>query len=280
MDRIFEHSRDLHVRNYVVYAGSDGYAYVDAEETEQITGSRLADVFKKGLLVEDGGKFYVPTAMVYEDGVATITYVKADSSTQTTAVLTLASSIDYPLEALLETLTIGALSLTPTFDGDVFTYTASTIGASELVTAVATDPDASIVIRNGSTVVANGAAATWTVGANVVTITVTNGEADNVYTVTVTKTLPDNTLASLALGALGLSPAFGSETTSYTATTTDVSNIITAVATDPEATIAIMHGETPVENGAAITWEDGANTVTVAVTNGTTKTYTLTVTKS
>ena len=35
MDRIFEHSRHLHVRNYVVYAGSDGYAYVDAEETER-----------------------------------------------------------------------------------------------------------------------------------------------------------------------------------------------------------------------------------------------------
>ena len=183
------------------------------------------------------------------------------------------------MEALLETLTIGALTLTPTFDGDIFTYAASTIGASAIVTAVATDPDASVVIRNGSTVVANGAAATWTVGANVVTITVTNGEADNVYTVTITKTLSD-TLASLVLGELVLSPAFGSGTTSYTADTTDVSNVITAVATDPAATIAILHGETPVDNGAAITWEAGANTVTVAVTNGTTKTYTLTVTKS
>lgn len=279
MDRIFEHSRDLHVRNYVVYAGSDGYVYVDAEETEQITGSRLADVFKKGLLVEDGGKFYVPTAMVYEDGVTTITYVKADSSTQTTAVLTLASSIDYPLEALLETLTIGALTLAPTFDGDAFTYTASTVGASAIVTAVATDPDAIITIRNGTAVVPNGTAATWAVGANVVTITVKNGEADNVYTVTVTKTLSD-TLESLVLTGLTLSPTFGSETTSYTAETTDESNVITAAATDPEATIVIKNGETTVENGAAITWENGANTVTVAVTNGTTKTYTVTVTKS
>lgn len=280
MDRIFEHSRDLHVRNYVVYAGPDGYAYVDAEETEQITGSRLADVFKKGLLVEDDGKFYVPTAMVYEDGVTTITYVKADSSTQTTAVLTLASSIDYPLEALLETLTIGALTLDPTFDGDAFTYTASTVGASAIVTAVATDPDAIITIRNGTAVVPNGTAATWTLGANVVTITVKNGEADNVYTVTVTKTLPDDTLSSLVLTGLTLSPTFDSETTNYTAETTDESNVITAVATDPEATIVIKNGETPVENGAAITWENGANTVTVAVTNGTTKTYTVTVTKS
>ncbi len=279
MDRIFEHSRDLHVRNYVVYAGSDGYAYVDAEETEQITGSRLADVFKKGLLVEDSGKFYVPTAMVYEDGVTTITYVKADSSTQTTAVLTLASSIDYPLEALLETLTIGALTLTPTFDGDTFTYTTETIGASEIVTAVATDPDAIITIRNGTAVVPNGTAATWTVGANVVTITVTNGEAEKVYTVTVTKTLSD-TLESLVLTGLTLSPTFGSETTSYTAETTDESNVITAAATDPEATIVIKNGETSVENGAAIAWENGPNTVTVAVTNGTTKTYTVTVTKS
>nr|DAP75525.1 MAG TPA: hypothetical protein [Caudoviricetes sp.]DAZ38447.1 MAG TPA: hypothetical protein [Caudoviricetes sp.] len=42
-----------------------------------------------------------------------------------------------------------------------------------------------------------------------------------------------------------------------------------------------MNGETPVSNGAAATWAEGANTVTITVKNGAAqKVYTVTVTKS
>lgn len=43
-------------------------------------------------------------------------------------------------------------------------------------------------IKNGSTTVTNGRAATWAAGANTLTIKVTYGTTSQIYTVTVTKT--------------------------------------------------------------------------------------------
>lgn len=91
----------------------------------------------------------------------------------------------------------------------------------------------------------------------------------------------DARLASLRIGSLTLSPAFNKSIFYYTATTENTTNTISAVAMDGEAAIEILHDETPVDNGAAATWDDGENTVTVNVTIGTeTETYTVIVTKS
>ena len=95
-------------------------------------------------------------------------------------------------------------------------------------------------------------------------------------------------LASLRLGRLTLNPAFAAATTSYTASTTDATNTVSAVPADAGATIAITntHDTDEVDNydnGDAIAWAAGSNTLAVKVTaaNGTaTKTYTITVTKS
>ena len=95
-------------------------------------------------------------------------------------------------------------------------------------------------------------------------------------------------LASLRLGRLTLSPAFAAGTTSYTATTTDATNTINAVPADAGASISITntHDTDEVDNydnGDAITWATGTNTVAVKVTaaNGTaTQNYTITVTAS
>jgi hypothetical protein len=55
---------------------------------------------------------------------------------------------------------------------------------------------------------------------------------------------------------------------------------VTATPTDENATVEIALGITPVENGTAAVWETGENTLTVTVTNGTSKTvYTVAVTK-
>ena len=91
------------------------------------------------------------------------------------------------MSARLSGLTIGALSLTPEFDPDVTEYTASTTNATNTITATPEDEDATVTILNGETPVTNVQAATWTDGANTVTVTVENGEAEEVYTVTVTK---------------------------------------------------------------------------------------------
>lgn len=84
-------------------------------------------------------------------------------------------------------LTIGSLTLTPAFDGDVTEYSANTSNATNTVTATAVSGDATIEILNGETEVANGSPATWADGDNALIVTVTNGIAEKVYTVTVTK---------------------------------------------------------------------------------------------
>ena len=93
------------------------------------------------------------------------------------------------MSARLSGLTIGALTLEPTFDPDVVSYTANTTNATNTVTVTPEDDEASVTILNGETPVSNGAAATWAEGANTVTITVKNGAAQKTYAVTVTKSV-------------------------------------------------------------------------------------------
>lgn len=109
----------------------------------------------------------------------------------------------------------------------------------------------------------------------------------NYYRV-VTPTLPaassDATLASLRLGKAALSPAFAAGTVTYTAATTDATNAINAVPADAGAKVEITLNDEPVDNGTAIAWTDGSNNVVkvkvTAADGTTTKTYTVTVTKS
>ena len=92
-------------------------------------------------------------------------------------------------DATLSALTFGSMTLTPTFDSGVFAYTSSTTAASNTITATPTDSNATAVIKNGSTTVTSGNAASWSPGANTVTVTVTaeDGKTTATYTVTVTK---------------------------------------------------------------------------------------------
>ena len=87
----------------------------------------------------------------------------------------------------LSALTIGTLTLTPTFASGTTSYTAATTNAKDAVTATATDAGATVEIKNGSTVIANGGDATWTTGSNTLTVKVTGDAGDKTYTVTVTK---------------------------------------------------------------------------------------------
>lgn len=93
----------------------------------------------------------------------------------------------------------------------------------------------------------------------------------------------DATLASLSLGTAALTPAFAAATTTYTATTTNATNTVNAVPADAGATIVITLNDEEIENGSAAEWETGENTLEIEVTaedGTTTKTYTVTVTKS
>lgn len=89
------------------------------------------------------------------------------------------------------------------------------------------------------------------------------------------------TLASLKIGALALSPAFAAATTTYTATTTNAGNAVTAIPADAAAEVIVEVNDVAIANGTSATWKNGANTVKVTVTaeDGTEKAYTVTVTK-
>lgn len=87
-------------------------------------------------------------------------------------------------------------------------------------------------------------------------------------------------LADLRFSGHTLTPEFATATKAYTVTTTDASNTVTAIPEDATASVTLSMKEKTYENGKRLTWEDGANTVNVKVTDGaTTETYTITVTK-
>jgi len=93
----------------------------------------------------------------------------------------------------------------------------------------------------------------------------------------------DASLSDLRIGSLSLSPAFEADKTTYTAATTNATNTITATPADAGAKISVKVNEKETDNGSAAAWNTGANTVKIAVTAAdgtTTKTYTVTVTKS
>jgi len=98
----------------------------------------------------------------------------------------------------------------------------------------------------------------------------------------------DATLSALSLGSVSLSPAFDSETTTYTASTTNATNTVTATPANAGAKVVITNKGTTgdaveIPNGTAATWQAGTNTLTITVTaedGTTTKAYTVTVTKS
>lgn len=90
-------------------------------------------------------------------------------------------------------------------------------------------------------------------------------------------------LAELNIGINALTPTFAAGTTSYTAATTNATDIVAAETEDEGATVTIEMDDEEIENGSAVEWETGSNVVTFTVTaeNGaTTKIYTVTVTKS
>lgn len=107
------------------------------------------------------------------------------------------TSLSFPADeandASLQALTVGALSLSPSFDAGTLTYTASAANnvASAAVTATPEQAEAlvGITVTSGTTTknVVNGGSAALAVGSNVIKITVKQGNGVKVYTVTVTR---------------------------------------------------------------------------------------------
>ena len=94
------------------------------------------------------------------------------------------SSVGY---AKLATLAMNGLTLSPTFDPDVTTYTATTSTNSNTISATGENNAVASIIVNGSGHT-SGQAATWRSGSNTVVVTATkDGYTPTAYVITVTK---------------------------------------------------------------------------------------------
>lgn len=90
-------------------------------------------------------------------------------------------------DAMLESLAVGAETLTPAFSAGVQSYAITASKASDEVQAMAAQPGASIEISYNGKRVANSGSITWETGTKPLAVTVKNGNAVRVYTVNVTK---------------------------------------------------------------------------------------------
>ena len=87
----------------------------------------------------------------------------------------------------LSALTIGSISLDPTFSAGTTEYTAETSNSTNTITATAVDENAGVAITVNGNSISSGSSATWNEGENLVVVTVTNAGFSKRYTVTVTK---------------------------------------------------------------------------------------------
>lgn len=176
--------------------------------------------------------------------------------------------------ANLSALSVSTGILSPSFDPMTHAYVVNVPNAtaSVSVSATAADPLAT-VSGTGSKALA--------VGANPFTVTVTSadGSNENSYAITVnragTTASSDANLSSLSLIGCTLSPAFSASTTAYTSSVlyTTASVTVSATASDAGATVS---------GTGKMDLAVGLNTfaVTVTAADGTTKAYTIAVTRA
>ena len=89
----------MHVRKTYIYVKADDvYAYADPDKTVKISADDLRNLFLKGAVILDGTTEYLPTSYAISSEVGTMTYVKADTTTATTAILTTLKSKEYTAE--------------------------------------------------------------------------------------------------------------------------------------------------------------------------------------
>jgi hypothetical protein len=189
----------------------------------------------------------------------------------------------------LASLVLSTGSLTPSFNGDQTSYSASVPNSTTqvILTATAEDPAAQITINNQA--VPNGQPSPpipLNVGANniVVVVTAQNGSTRS-YTVVVTRQANIN-LASLVVSAGALSPPFNKDVTEYQVNVPNLTTTTTITATieQPGSTLAI-NGQ-PVASGQVfgpVPLNVGPNSFAVSVMAPdriTVKTYTVVITRA
>ncbi|MDW5318239.1 cadherin-like beta sandwich domain-containing protein [Rhizobium sp. PL01] len=181
--------------------------------------------------------------------------------------------------------------LSPGFASGITSYTVSVPSGVSATKVGVFAADATATIKVKGTTVVSGAESgiiNLAVGANPIDIVVTSQDLSTTmtYTVTYNRAAPINAnLTTLRLSSGLPSPSFVATTTSYTATVANAVSSITVTPTVEDSTSTVTVNSVLVTSGSssgAIPLVEGSNTITAVVTaqGGTTRTYTVTVTRS
>ena len=237
--------------------------------TVTVSGTAVTSGSPSGAISLAVGANVIPVLVTAQDGTL---------QTYTVTVTRTASNNADP-----SALALSVGTLVPAFDVGTFVYTAS---VDNSVTSFTVSSSAS---EGHATITVNGHSAdtpvVLAVGANTITIVVTaqDGTTTKTYTVTVTRASASASsnadLSGLTLSGVTLSPSFAVATTSYSATVANSVNSLTVTPTGSDANASItVNGSSA---ASAVHLSVGANRITIVVTaqDGTTKTYTVTVTR-
>jgi gliding motility-associated-like protein len=185
-------------------------------------------------------------------------------------------------------IVLSAGTLSPSFNGNTTSYTASVELPSVGITATSPDPTYTLTINGASATSGVASTVPLTLGGNTVPVVVTSadGTSSQTYNLTITYTPSSNAgITNITLSSGSIS-RFRSTTTSYTGiTATSNPDIVTVTTSDPTATVTVKNSATgvTVPAGSPVTLVTGsnANVLTIMATagNGTPgSAYTLTIT--
>jgi len=249
----------------------------DTTATIKVNGTIVKSGVASASIALAVGTNTINTVVTAGDGSTTKTY---------TVVITRSQN------ASLANLTVSIGNLSPAFSAAKTSYTVvlSNLHPTITVTPTVADPAATVKVDgNAITSGSPSAAIQLPVGTTTIPVQVTasNGVTKETYTIAVTRQPSTNAgLAKLLLSSGTLTPVFATATTSYTATVDNTITTIKLTPTSSDTTATIKVNGTGVKSGAAsasISLAVGANTINAVVIAGdgtTTKTYTVTVTRS
>jgi len=258
-------------------------AVSDTTATVTVNGVTVAQGSTSANIPLNVGINTITTVVTAQDGTTTDTY--------TTTITRAASST-----ATLANLVASTGTLNPAFAPGTTNYTAtvSNTAVSVNITPSATDTTATLTV-NGISVLSGTASANipLNVGANIITTVVTaqDGITTQSYTLTVTRQAATTvassiaTLSNLTISSVNLSPVFTAGTNSYTAGVSNTTTSVTVVPSPTDSTATVTVNGVVVLPGspsASLPLNIGLNTITTIVTaqDGTTVTYTTTITRA
>lgn len=229
--------------------------------------------------------FSVPIAytVTAEDGISVRRYI--------VAVTVLPQSGTNTLDSIqVENESGEPQTMTPSFSSDTTEYEINVGAETDTINLdyVKSIADASVVVKINGNVDNTPDSINLLTGANTVTIEVTapNG-SKKIYTIAVTRapqaTDSNNNLVSITINNGTLSPAFNQSIIDYTVNVPNTTSTmsVTPTLSNPNASYVIIANGHAVSSGASVALNTGANVfaITVTATDGTTKTYAISVSR-